>query len=104
MTQQSLYLAHPEKIIIQNDTCTQRFTEALFPIARLWKQPKCSSAEEWMKMWYLWYMMKMKFMWYNGMLLSHTTEYNWVICSDADRPRVCYTVMQSEESQKEKNK
>ena len=66
--------------------------------------PKCPSAEEWMKMWYLWYMMKMKFMWYNEMLLSHTSEYNWVICSDADRPRVCYTVMQSEESQKEKNK
>ena len=25
---------------------------ALFAIARTWKQPKCPSAEEWIKMWY----------------------------------------------------
>ena len=43
-------------------------------------------------------------MWYNGILLSHTNEYNWVICRDVDRPRVCYTVIQREESEKEKNK
>jgi len=29
------------------------FTEALFTIAKTWKQPKCTSAEEWIKMWYL---------------------------------------------------
>ena len=27
------------------------FTVALFTIARAWKQPKCLSAEEWIKMW-----------------------------------------------------
>ena len=28
------------------------FISALFEIARTWKQPKCPSAEEWIKMWY----------------------------------------------------
>ena len=29
---------------------------------------------------------------YNGILLSHKKELNWVICSDVDEPRVCHTV------------
>ena len=29
------------------------FTEALFTIAKTWKQPKCLSTEEWIKMWYI---------------------------------------------------
>ena len=30
------------------------FTEALFIIARMWKQPKCLSTENWVKnMWYI---------------------------------------------------
>ena len=41
-----------EKTIIQKDTCTPMFTAALFTIAKTWKQPKCSSKEEWIKnMW-----------------------------------------------------
>ena len=28
-------------------------TAALFTIARIWKQPKCPSREEWIKMWYI---------------------------------------------------
>ena len=28
---------------------------------------------------------------YNRMLLSHRKEQNWVICADADGPRVCHT-------------
>ena len=35
-----------EKNIIQKDTCTSMFTEALFIIARTCKQPKCPSMEE----------------------------------------------------------
>ena len=38
---------------------------------------------------------------YNGILLSHKGEQNWVICSDVDDLR---SVTLSEESQKEKNK
>ena len=29
------------------------FTEALFTMAKLWKQPKCPSTDKWIKMWYI---------------------------------------------------
>ena len=32
------------------------FTAALFTIARTWKQHKCPSVEEWIKMWYIYTM------------------------------------------------
>jgi len=35
-----------EKNMIQKDTCTPRFTAALFTIAKTRKQPKCPSIEE----------------------------------------------------------
>ena len=36
------------------DTCTPVFIAALFTIARTWKQPRCPSADEWIrKLWYL---------------------------------------------------
>ena len=35
----SLWNIHPEKMITEKDTCTPMFTEALFTIARTWKQP-----------------------------------------------------------------
>ena len=47
---------YPEKTIIQKDTCTPMFTAALFTIARSWKQPKCPSTDEWIKMWYIYTM------------------------------------------------
>ena len=48
---------HPEKTINQKDTCTPMFTAALFTIAKMWKQPKCPSTEEWIKkMWYIYTM------------------------------------------------
>ena len=28
------------------------FTAALFTVAKTWKQPKCPSTDEWIKMWY----------------------------------------------------
>ena len=43
---------YPEKTIIQKDTCTPMFIAALFTIAKIWKQPKCPSTDEWIKkMW-----------------------------------------------------
>ena len=43
-----------DKTIIQKDACTPKFTAALFTIAKTWKQPKCPSADEWIKkMWCL---------------------------------------------------
>ena len=36
------------------DTCTPMFIAALFIIARTWKQPRCPSADEWIrKLWYI---------------------------------------------------
>ena len=48
---------YPEKTLIQKDTCTPMFIAALFIIIKTWKQPKCSSIEEWKKkMWYIYTM------------------------------------------------
>ena len=40
---------HPEKTIIQKETCTTMSIAALFTIARTWKQPTCPSTDEWIK-------------------------------------------------------
>ena len=39
----------PDKTVIQKDTCTPMFTAAQFTIARTWKQPRCPSADEWIR-------------------------------------------------------
>jgi len=45
---------YPEKNIIQKDTWTPMLIATLFTIAKMWKQPKCPSTEEWVKkMWYI---------------------------------------------------
>ena len=37
--------------------CTPMFIAALFTIARTWKQPRCPSADEWIrKLWYIYTM------------------------------------------------
>ena len=38
-----------DKTVIQKDTCIPVFIAALFTIAKTWKQPKCPSADEWIK-------------------------------------------------------
>ena len=69
------------------------FIAALFTKARTWKQPKCPSTEEWIKkMWYI-----------------YTMEYYSVIKKNKIMPFAetwmdLETVIQSEVSQKEKNK
>ena len=40
---------YPEKNMIWKDTSTPMFTEALFTIAKTWKQPKCPLTEDWVK-------------------------------------------------------
>lgn len=43
-----------EKMILQKETFIPVFTEALFTIAKTWKQLKCPLIEEWIKkMWYI---------------------------------------------------
>ena len=50
---------HPDKTLIQRDTCTPMFIAALFILAKTWKQPKCPSTEEWIKK--IWYMYTMEY-------------------------------------------
>ena len=40
---------HTEETRIERDTCTPMFISALFTIARTWKQPRCPSADEWIR-------------------------------------------------------
>ena len=42
-----------KKTIIQKGTCTPMYIAALFTICRTWKQHKCPSTEEQIKMWYI---------------------------------------------------
>ena len=84
---------YPEKIVIQKDTCTPMFIEALFTIARSWKQPKCPSRDEWIKK--MWYIYTMEY--YSAIKWNETGSFveTWM---DLE------TVIPSEVSQKEKNK
>ena len=50
---------YPEETKIEKDTCTPMFIAALFTIARIQKQPKCPSTDEWIKK--LWYIYAMEF-------------------------------------------
>ena len=46
-----------DRTFFENDTCTHIFIEALFTIAKTWKQTKCPSTDERIKnMWYIYTM------------------------------------------------
>ena len=83
---------YPEKTIIQKESCTTMFIAALFTIARAWKQPKCPSTGEWIKMWHI-YTME----YYSAMKRKEIALFvvRWMHLE---------SVIQSEVSQKEKNK
>ena len=84
---------YPEKTITQKDICTPMFSAALFTIARPWKQPKCPSTDEWIKK--MWYIYTMEY--YSAIKRNEIGSFveTWM---DLE------TVIQSEISQKEKNK
>jgi hypothetical protein len=43
--------------VYSRSSCTPMFIAVLFTIAKLWKQPKCTTTDEWIKvMWYLYTM------------------------------------------------
>ena len=84
---------YPEKTIIQKESCSKMFIAALFTIARTWKQPKCPSRDEWIKK--MWHIYTMKY--YSGIKRNEIGSFvvRWM---DLE------CVIQSEVSQKEKNK
>ena len=40
---------HTKEIRIERDMCTPIFIAALFTTSMTWKQPRCSSTDEWIK-------------------------------------------------------
>ena len=84
---------YPEKTIIQKESCTTVFIAALFTIARTWKQPKYPSKDEWIKK--MWHIYTME---YYSVIKRNKTELFVVRWMDLEY------VIQSEVSQKEKNK
>ena len=45
---------YTEETRSERDTCTPMFITELFIIASTWKQPRCPSADEWIrKLWYI---------------------------------------------------
>jgi len=72
--------------------CTPIFIAALFIIARTWKQPRCPSADEWIRK--LWYMYKME---YYSAIKKNTFESVLMMWMKME------TIIQSEISQKEKH-
>ena len=84
---------YPEEPKIEKDTRIPLFTAALLTTARIWKQLRCSSTDEWIKK--LWYI--------------HTMEYYSAIKRNAFesvlmRWMKLEPIIQSEASQKEKDK
>ena len=69
------------------------FIAALFAIARTWKQPKCPSTDEWIKK--MWHIYTMEY--YSAKKRNETELF---VMSQMDLE----SVIQSEVSQKEKNK
>ena len=53
----SLLGIHSKETQIERDTCTPVFIAALFTITRIWRQPRCSLEDEWIrKLWYIYSM------------------------------------------------
>ena len=50
---------YTEETRTERDMCTPMFITALFTIARTWKQPRCPSADEWIRKW--WYIYTMEY-------------------------------------------
>jgi hypothetical protein len=53
------------------DICTLMFVAALFTIAKLWKQPRCRSTDEWIKK--MWYLYTMEF--YSAMRINEVLSF-----------------------------
>ena len=81
------------KTLTQKDICTSMFISRLLTIARTWKQPKCPSTDEWIKK--MWHVYTMEY--YSAIKRNEIELFvvRWMHLE---------SVIQSEVSQKEKNK
>ena len=82
---------HTKGTRIERNTCTPMFITALFTIGRTWKQPRCPSADEWIRK--VWYIYKMD---YYSAIKKNASE------SVLMRWMKLEPIIQSEVSQKEK--
>ena len=83
---------HTEEARPERDMCTPMFIAALFRIVRTWKQPRCPSADEWIRK--LWYKYTIK---YYSAIKKNSFE------SILMRWLKLETIIQSEVSQKDKD-
>ena len=88
----TLLVIHTEETRIERDMCIPMFITALFIIARTWKQPRCRSADEWIRK--VWYIYTME---YYSAIKKNTFE------SVLMRWMKLELIIQSEVSQKEKH-
>ena len=88
----SLLGIYTEETRSERDMCTPMFIEALFIIARTWKQPRYPSADEWIRK--LWYIYRME---YYSAIKKNTFE------SLLMRWMKLEPIIQSEVSQKDKH-
>ena len=84
---------YPEETRNERDTCNPLFTATLFTIARTWKQPRCPSADEWIRK--LWYIYTMEYYSAIKRNLLESVLIRWMKLE---------SIIQSEVSQKEKDK
>ena len=87
-----LLAIHTKETRIERDTCTPMFIAALLTISRTQKQPRCPSADEWIRK--LWYIYTME---YQSSFKKNTFE------SVLMRWMKLEPIIQSEVSQKEKH-
>ena len=83
---------HTKETRTERDTWTPVFIAALFTIARTWKQPRCPSADEWIRN--QWYIYTME---YYSAIKKNAFESVLMRCLKLE------PIIQSEVSQKEKH-
>ena len=81
---------HNKETRTERDTCTPVSIAALFITARTWKQPRCPSADEWIRK--LWYIYTMEY--YSAINTFESLLLRWMKLEP---------IIQSEVSQKEKH-
>ena len=84
---------YPEETKTEKDTCIPLFIEALFTIARTWKQPRCPLTHEWIKE--LWYIYTMEYYSAIKRITFESVLMRWMNLEP---------IIQSEVRQREKNK